>query len=74
MVWAVFAPASDVGKDALEGNYAGVSASAAVGVGAGAKVLVGGLDKSITLQPVSVEGDTGVNLAVGVAAINLKHF
>jgi hypothetical protein len=36
--------------------------------------LVGGLDKSITLQPVSVEGDTGVNLAVGVAAINLKHF
>jgi hypothetical protein len=74
MVWGVFAPASDVGKDALEGNYAGVSASAAVGVGAGAKVLVGGLDKSITLQPVSVEGDAGVNLAVGVAAINLKHF
>ncbi|MBL8781245.1 MAG: DUF992 domain-containing protein [Alphaproteobacteria bacterium] len=74
MVWAVIAPTSDVGKDALEGNYAGVAASVAVGVGAGAKVLIGGLDKSITLQPLSVEGDTGVNLAVGVAAINLKHF
>jgi hypothetical protein len=73
MVWAVIAPASDVGKDALEGNYAGAAASVSVGVGAGVNVLVGGLDKSITLQPVSVEGGTGVNLAAGVAAINLKH-
>jgi len=73
MVWAVIAPASDVGRDALEGNYAGASAGAAVGVGAGVNVLVGGLDKSITLQPVSVEGGTGVNLAAGVAAIHLKH-
>jgi hypothetical protein len=74
MVWGVVAPTSDVGKDALEGDYAGVSASVAAGVGAGAKVLVGGLDKSITLQPLSVEGDKGINLAVGVAAINLKHY
>jgi hypothetical protein len=73
MVWAVIAPSSDVGKDALEGNYAGATAGAAVGVGAGVNVLVGGFDKSITLQPVSVEGGTGVNLAAGVAAINLKH-
>lgn len=73
MVWAVIAPTSDVGKDALEGEYGGVSASAAVGVGAGVNVLVGGFDKSITLQPVSVEGGTGVNLAVGVAGIKLKH-
>jgi hypothetical protein len=73
MVWAVFAPTSDVGKDALEGNYAGATAGVAVGVGATVNVLVGGLDKSITLQPVSVEGGTGVNLAAGVAAIELKH-
>ncbi len=73
MVWAVIAPSSDVGRDALEGNYAGASASATVGVGAGVNVLVGGLDKSITLQPVSVEGGTGVNLAAGVTAIHLKH-
>lgn len=73
MVWGVIAPASDTGRDALEGDYAGVSASASAGIGAGANVLVGGLDKSITLQPVSVEGNTGVNLAAGVAAINLEH-
>jgi len=73
MVWAVIAPTSDVGKDALEGDYAGAQASVAVGVGVGANVLVGGFDKSITLQPVSVEGGTGLNLAAGVAAIKLKH-
>lgn len=73
MVWAVVAPTSDVGKDALEGEYGGVQASAAIGVGAGVNVLVGGFDKSISLQPVSVEGGTGVNLAVGVAGIKLKH-
>jgi hypothetical protein len=73
MIWAVFAPASDVGKDALEGDYAGATAGATVGVGGSVNVLIGGFDKSITLQPVSVEGGTGLNLAVGVAAINLKH-
>ena len=73
MVWAVIAPTSDVGKDALDGEYAGASASVAVGVGAGVNVLIGGFDKSITLQPVSVEGGTGVNLAAGVASISLKH-
>lgn len=73
MVWAVIAPASDVGKDALEGDYVGASATAAVGVGAGVNALVGGFDKSITLQPVSVEGNTGVNLAASVTSINLDH-
>lgn len=73
MVWAVIAPTSDVGRDALEGDYVGASASAAVGVGAGVNVLIGGFDKSITLQPVSVEGGTGINLAAGVAGLNLDH-
>ncbi len=73
MVWAVIAPTSDVGKDALDGEYAGASASVAVGVGAGVNVLIGGFDKSITLQPVSVEGGTGVNLAAGVTSISLRH-
>jgi hypothetical protein len=73
MVWAVVAPTSDVGADALEGDYVGASAGASVGVGAGANLLVGGFDKSITLQPLSVEGNTGVNLAAGVTAINLDH-
>jgi Protein of unknown function (DUF992) len=73
MVWAVIAPTSTIGKDALEGEYGGVSASASVGVGAGVNVLLGGFDKSITLQPVSVEGGSGVNLAAGVAGLSLKH-
>ena len=74
MVWAVLAPTSDVlSKDALEGDYVGASAGAAVGIGASVNVLVGGFDKSVTLQPVSVEGGTGVNLAIGVAALKLKR-
>src|ERR1700682_3658597 len=62
IVWAVIAPTSDIRPGALEGNYGGASASVSVGLGAGANVLLGGFDKSITLQPVSIEGDTGVNL------------
>lgn len=73
MVWAVIAPSSSVGRDALEGDYVGASAAASVGVGAGVNALIGGFDKSITLQPVSVEGNTGVNLAASVTSINLDH-
>lgn len=73
LVWTVFAPTSDVGPDALEGDYAGASASATVGVGLGANVLVGGLDKSIALQPVSIEGNTGLNIAAGVSGVTLKY-
>jgi Protein of unknown function (DUF992) len=71
LVWGVFAPTSDVGPGALEGDYGGVSASATVGVGLGANVLVGGLDKSIALQPLSVEGNRGLNVAAGIGAISL---
>ena len=38
-------------------------ASATVGVGLGANVLVGGSGNSIALQPVSIEGTTGLNVA-----------
>jgi uncharacterized protein DUF992 len=72
LVWGVFAPASDVRGGALAGDYAGATASATVGVGLGANVLVGGLDKSIALQPLSVEGNKGLNVAAGVGAISLK--
>ncbi len=71
MVWAVFAPTSrKVG--ALAGSYAGASAEATVGAGLGANVLVGGSDRTISLQPVSVQGQTGLNLAVGVANLELQ--
>ncbi len=73
LIWAVFAPTSDVRPGALEGQYAGATAQATVGVGLGANVLVGGLDKSVALQPVSVEGSTGLNVAAGIGSITLKH-
>jgi hypothetical protein len=70
MVWAVFAP-GDVGHGALAGNYGGVTAGGAVGVGASANALVGGAN-NITLQPISVEGQTGLNIAAGVAGLTLN--
>lgn len=73
LVWAVMAPTSDVRPGAIEGEYAGASAQANVGVGLGANVLIGGLDKSIALQPLSVEGSTGLNVAAGIGQISLKH-
>lgn len=71
MVWAVFAP-SNRKFGALAGHYAGASAEATVGVGAGANVLIGGSNRTVTLQPVSVQGQTGLNLAVGVASLDLR--
>ena len=72
LIWTVIAPSSDMKPGALEGGYGGVSAQATVGVGAGANVLVGGFDKSISLQPLSIEGHTGLNVAAGIGAMNLK--
>ena len=73
LIWGVFAPTSDLRPGSLEGDYAGASASATVGVGVGANLLVGGLDKSIALQPLSVEGNTGLNVAAGIGSISLKY-
>lgn len=71
LVWGVVAPTSDVRPGSLNGDYVGVSASATAGIGAGANVLVGGFDKSIDLQPLSVSGNRGLNVAAGVGAISL---
>jgi hypothetical protein len=60
-------------RGALSGSYGGVTASAAVGVGAGANALVGGLDRSVTLQPLSVEGKTGLEVAAGIGGMTLHH-
>jgi Protein of unknown function (DUF992) len=72
MVWAVIAPTSDIGPGALSGDYGGVSADVAAGYGVGANALVGGGHKSIALQPVSVEGVQGLNIAAGVGVLNLR--
>ena len=57
---------------ALAGGYGGVSASVAAGLGLGANVLVGGSAKQITLQPVSVEGSVGLNVAAGIGEVILS--
>ena len=72
IVWMVFAPGA-VAPGALAGDYGGATAGAAVGAGMGANVLLGGSNKQITLQPVSIEGSVGLNVAAGVAAVSLKH-
>ncbi len=72
LVWDVIAPTSDMRPGALQGEYGGAVASATAGVGVGANVLIGGFDKSITLQPVSVEGNTGLNVSGGIGEMTLK--
>ena len=72
MIWLVFAPGS-IAPGALQGGYAGATASATVGVGVGANVLVGGGSGQVTLQPVSVEGNVGLNVAAGVGAVELTY-
>lgn len=72
MVWSVLAPTVNVDSGSLKGSYAGATAGVAVGVGLGANVLVGGLNNSIALQPVSIEGRTGLNVAAGIGALTLE--
>ena len=73
IIWEVFAPHSGIKRGALQGGYGGATASVTAGVGAGANVLVGGFDRSITLQPLSISGFTGLNLAAGIGAMSLKY-
>jgi len=72
IVWTVFAPTRDVEPGSLAGKYGGVSAEATVGLGVGANALLGGSRDSIALQPLSVSGQEGLNIAVGVAALRLR--
>ncbi len=72
LIWGVLA-ASRVPKGSLAGSYGGVGANASLGVGAGANVLVGGTNKSISLQPISVQGQQGINIAGGVTTVTLKR-
>ena len=73
LVWAGFAPTANLGPGSLNGNYVGATGSATVGVGAGANVLVGGSNSTISLQPVSFEGNTGLNVAAGIGSSSLHY-
>ena len=71
MVWAVYADTSR-GYGFLAGDYAGASGEATVAVGLGANVLVGGSSRTVALQPVSIGGQVGLNLALGVANLSIR--
>jgi hypothetical protein len=74
MTWTVFAPTRGIDSGALSGRYTGVAADASFGLGGGANVLLGGSNNAISLQPLSVQGQTGLNAAVAVAEVELRPF
>ena len=71
IIWGVIAPGGYVGPGALAGEYGGVSAAVALGLGVGANVLIGGSRNNIALQPLSVEGMQGLNIAGGIGVLTL---
>lgn len=73
IVWGVLSSVRGYQPGALGGTYGGVSADASVVVGGGANVLLGGSNRSFALQPLSVQGQVGLNLAVGVSSLTLVY-
>jgi hypothetical protein len=72
LAWGVYAAVARLGPGDLSGNYAGAQGSASVGIGLGGNVLIGGSANSIALQPLSVQGQVGLNVAAGLAALELR--
>ncbi|KAF0134383.1 MAG: hypothetical protein FD148_910 [Methylocystaceae bacterium] len=73
MIWTVLAATNSVAPGALAGDYVGAEGSVAVGAGAGGAVLVGGSNKTISLQPVSVSLGTGLNVSAGIGNVSLQY-
>ena len=72
LAWGVWAPVARLGPGDLSGNYAGADGSASVGVGAGGNVLIGGSNNSIALQPLSLQGQVGLDVAAGLESLELR--
>ena len=70
--WAVTAPTTRLSYGELAGSYGGIGANASVGIGGGGNFLVGGPNNAYALQPISVQGQTGLNVAAGIAGIDLE--
>jgi hypothetical protein len=71
MVWLVFAPTNRP-TGALAGSYAGAAAEATIVAGIGANALLGGSNRTVALQPLSLQGQAGLNVAAGVAGLELR--
>jgi Protein of unknown function (DUF992) len=72
LAWGVFAPVAQLAPGDLTGTYAGAQGSASLGVGVGGNVLVGGSNNTIALQPLSVQGQVGINVAAGLESLELS--
>jgi Protein of unknown function (DUF992) len=72
LAWGVYAPVARLGIGDLSGTYAGAQGSASVGVGVGGNALIGGSNNSIALQPLSVQGQVGLNVAAGLESLELR--
>ena len=72
LAWTVFSPVDQLGPGDLSGNYAGAQGSVSIGLGLGGNVLIGGSNNSIALQPLSVQGQIGLNVAAGLASLELR--
>jgi hypothetical protein len=70
--WAVYAPTQRIGRGDLAGSYGGVGANASVGVGFGGNLLAGGSANAFSLQPLSLQGQTGLNVTAGIADLQLR--
>ena len=73
LAWDVFAPTEGRRRGALAGDYTGADASVTVGGGLGANALVGGSGRSFALQPLSIQAQTGLDLAAGVESLTLRY-
>jgi hypothetical protein len=72
LAWGVYAPVARLGPGDLSGDYVGAQGSASIGVGGGGNVLVGGSANSIALQPLSLQGQIGLNVAAGLESLELR--
>lgn len=72
LAWAVYAPTNQIGRGDLAGHFGGVGANASVGVGLGGNLLVGGSNNAFSLQPLSLQGQTGLNVTAGIADVDLR--
>lgn len=71
LTWAVLTAGSALPQNALAGDFVGASGGASFGAGANANVLVGGNNRSISLQPLSLGVHAGVNVSAGIGAMTL---
>ena len=73
IAWAVLAPTANPPPRSLAGTYGGIGAEATAGYGVGANALIGGSRRGIILQPLSVQAQTGLNIAAGVESLVLSN-